>query len=161
MLIQVVDVLGQVQLMVVSLDKCYFYVGVCFEFCVLVYCIVLDDGVLIFVVEFVLLGSLMYIFIDYQGQFVFVGFYNVGNVSVMCLEDGLLVGVVDVVEGLDGCYFVNILLDNCMLWVLVLKQDCICLFMVSDDGYFVVQDFVEVIIVEGVGLCYMVFYLNE
>lgn len=160
MLVQVVDVFGQVQLMVVSLDKCYFYVGVCLEFCVLVYCIVLDDGVLMFVVEFVLLGSLIYIFIDYYGCFVFVGLYNVGNVSVMCLQDGLLVELVDVVEGLDGCYLVNIMFDNCILWVFVLKQECICLFMLSDDGYLVVQELVEVNIVEGVGLCYMVFYLN-
>lgn len=41
--------------------------------------------------------------------------------SVTRLEDGLLVGVVDVVEGLDGCYFVNILSDNRTLWVSVLK----------------------------------------
>lgn len=147
--------------MVVSSDKRYFYVGVRFEFRVLAYRIVSDDGVLIFVVEFALSGSSTYIFIDYQGQFVFVGFYNAGNVSVTRLEDGLLVGVVDVVEGLDGCYFVNILSDNRTLWVSVLKQDRICLFTVSDDGYFVAQDFAEVIIVEGVGSRYMVFYLNE
>lgn len=51
--------------MVVSSDKRYFYVGVRFEFRVLAYRIVSDDGVLIFVVEFALSGSSTYIFIDY------------------------------------------------------------------------------------------------
>lgn len=161
MLVQVVDVSGQVQLMVVSFNKEFLYVGVCLEFCVLVYCIMLDNGVLIFVGEVVLLGSLIYIFIDCYGCFVFSVFYNQGCVSVILLYDGLLGEIIIVVEGLEGCYLVNIFLDNCILWVLVLKQDCICLFIFSDDGFFLVQEFVEVMIVEGVGLCYMVFYFNQ
>lgn len=69
--------------------------------------------------------------------------------SVTRLEDGLPVGVVDVVEGLDGCHSANISPDNRTLWVPALKQDRICLFTVSDDGHLVAQDPAEVTTVEG------------
>ncbi len=71
--------------------------------------------------------------------------------SVTRLEDGLPVGVVDVVEGLDGCHSANISPDNRTLWVPALKQDRICLFTVSDDGHLVAQDPAEVTTVEGAG----------
>ena len=96
-LTQVVDVPGQVQPMVVSPDKRYLYVGVRPEFRVLAYRIAPDDGALTFAAESALPGSPTHISTDHQGQFVFVGSYNAGNVSVTRLEDGLPVGVVDVV----------------------------------------------------------------
>lgn len=37
------------------------------------------------------------------------------------LEDGLPVGLVDVVEGMDGCHSANISPDNRTLWVPALK----------------------------------------
>ncbi len=58
-----------------------------------------DDGALTFAAESALPGSPTHISTDHRGQFVFVGSYNAGNVSVTRLEDGLPVGVVDVVEG--------------------------------------------------------------
>ena len=134
-LTQVVDVPGQVQPMVVSPDKRYLSVGVRPEFRVLAYRIAPDDGALTFAAESALPGSPTHISTDHQGQFVFVGSYNAGNVSVTRLEDGLPVGVVDVVEGLDGCHSANISPDNRTLWVPALKQDRICLFTVSDDGH--------------------------
>lgn len=106
-------------------------------------------------------GSPTHISTDHQGQFVFVGSYNAGNVSVTRLEDGLPVGVVDVVEGLDGCHSANISPDNRTLWVPALKQDRICLFTVSDDGHLVAQDPAEVTTVEGAGPRHMVFHPNE
>lgn len=81
--------------------------------------------------------------------------------SVTRLEDGLPVGVVDVVEGLDGCHSANISPDNRTLWVPALKQDRICLFTVSDDGHLVAQDPAEVTTVEGAGPRHMVFHPNE
>ncbi len=98
--------------MVVSPDKRYLYVGVRPEFRVLAYRIAPDDGALTFAAESALPGSPTHISTDHEGQFVFVGSYNAGNVSVTRLEDGLPVGVVDVVEGLDGCHSANISPDN-------------------------------------------------
>ncbi len=152
---------GQVQPMVVSRDKRYLYVGVRPEFRVLAYRIALDDGALTFAAESALPGSPTHISTHHQGQFVFVGSYNAGNVSVTRLEDGLPVGVVDVVEGLDGCHSANISPDNRTLWVPALKQDRICLFTVSDDGHLVAQDPAEVTTVEGAGPRHMVFHPNE
>lgn len=160
-LTQVVDVPGQVQPMVVSPDKRYLYVGVRPEFRVLAYRIAPDDGALTFAAESALPGSPTHISTDHQGQFVFVGSYNAGNVSVTRLEDGLPVGVVDVVEGLDGCHSANISPDNRTLWVPALKQDRICLFTVSEDGHLVAQDPAEVTTVEGAGPRHMVFHPNE
>lgn len=91
-LTQVVDVPGQVQPMVVSPDKRYLYVGVRPEFRVLAYRIAPDDGALTFAAESALPGSPTHISTDHQGQFVFVGSYNAGNVSVTRLEDGLASG---------------------------------------------------------------------
>ena len=138
-LTQVVDVPGQVQPMVVSPDKRYLYVGVRPEFRVLAYRIAPDDGALTFAAESALPGSPTHISTDHLGQFVFVGSYNAGNVSVTRLEDGLPVGVV----------------------VPALKQDRICLFTVSDDGHLVAQDPAEVTTVEGAGPRHMVFHPNE
>lgn len=118
-------------------------------------------GALTFAAESALPGSPTHISTDHQGQFVFVGSYNAGNVSVTRLEDGLPVGVVDVVEGLDGCHSANISPDNRTLWVPALKQDRICLFTVSDDGHLVAQDPAEVTTVEGAGPRHMVFHPNE
>ena len=89
-LTQVVDVPGQVQPMVVSPDKRYLYVGVRPEFRVLAYRIAPDDGALTFAAESALPGSPTHISTDHQGQFVFVGSYNAGNVSVTRLEAGLV-----------------------------------------------------------------------
>ncbi len=151
---------GQVQPMVVSPDKRYRHVGVRPEFRVL--------GIVSprTMVHLPLPQSLRCrvvrrIFPPITRQFVFVGSYNAGNVSVTRLEDGLPVGVVDVVEGLDGCHSANISPDNRTLWVPALKQDRICLFTVSDDGHLVAQDPAEVTTVEGAGRRHMVFHPNE
>ena len=145
-LTQVVDVPGQVQPMVVSPDKRYLYVGVRPEFRVLAYRIAPDDGALTFAAESALPGSPTHISTDHQGQFVFVGSYNAGNVSV---------------TRLDGCHSANISPDNRTLWVPALKQDRICLFTVSEDGHLVAQDPAEVTTVEGAGPRHMVFHPNE
>ncbi|SUG34200.1 6-phosphogluconolactonase [Salmonella enterica subsp. arizonae] len=84
-LVQVVDVPGQVQPMVVSPDKRYLYVGVRPEFRVLAYRIAPDDGALTFATESALPGSPTHISTDHHGRFVFVGSYNAGNVSVDAL----------------------------------------------------------------------------
>ncbi|MGN9527328.1 6-phosphogluconolactonase [Escherichia coli] len=142
-------------------DKRYLYVGVRPEFRVLAYRIAPDDGALTFAAESALPGSPTHISTDHQGQFVFVGSYNAGNVSVTRLEDGLPVGVVDVVEGLDGSPFRQYLTGQPYVVGSGIKQDRICLFTVSDDGHLVAQDPAEVTTVEGAGPRHMVFHPNE
>ncbi|MFE4109138.1 6-phosphogluconolactonase [Kosakonia sp. YIM B13611] len=160
-LVQVVDVPGQVQPMVVSPDKRYLYVGVRPEFRVLAYRIAPDDGALTFAAESPLPGSPTHISTDRSGRFLFSASYNAGSVSVVRLDDGLPVGIVDVVEGLEGCHSANISPDNRTLWTPALKQDRICLFTLADDGNLTAQDPAEVTTVEGAGPRHMAFHPNQ
>ena len=160
-LVQVVDVPGQVQPMVVSPDKRFLYVGVRPEFRVLAYRIAPDDGALTFAAEAPLPGSPTHISTDRKGNFVFSASYNQANVAVIRLEDGLPRDTVNVVEGLDGCHSANITPDNRTLWVPALKQDRICLFTLSDDGFLAEQCPAEVTTVEGAGPRHLVFHPNE
>ena len=160
-LVQVVDVPGQVQPMVVSPDKRYLYVGVRPEFRVLAYRIAADNGALTFAAQTALPGSPTHISTDHSGRFIFSASYNAGSVSVVRVEDGLPVGTVDVVEGLEGCHSANISPDNRTLWVPALKQDRICLFTLSDDGKLVAQTPEDVKTVEGAGPRHMVFHPNQ
>ncbi|WP_449550470.1 6-phosphogluconolactonase [Lelliottia amnigena] len=160
-LVQVVDVPGQVQPMVVSPDKRFLYVGVRPEFRVLAYRISPDDGALTYTAEAPLPGSPTHISTDRQGRFIFSGSYNAGSVSVTQLEEGIPVETVDIVEGLEGCHSANISPDNRTLWVPALKQDRICLFTLSDDGHLQAQNPAEVTTVEGAGPRHMVFHPNQ
>lgn len=161
-LVQVVDVAGQVQPMVVSPDKRFLYVGVRPEFRVIAYRIAPDDGSLSEAGEAALPGSPTHISTDHSGRFLFSASYNAGNVGVISLEnDGLPGAVVDVVEGLEGCHSANISPDNRTLWVPALKQDRICLFTLSDDGHLVAQTPAEVQTVEGAGPRHMAFHPNH
>lgn len=49
--------------MIINLNQCYLYVGVCFDFGIVSYNIV-DDGILIVVGMVLLSGSLIYIGMD-------------------------------------------------------------------------------------------------
>lgn len=160
-LVQVVDVPGQVQPMVVSPDKRYLYVGVRPEFRVLAYRIAPDNGALTFAAEAPLPGSPTHISTDHSGHFIFSASYNAGSVGVVRLQEGLPVETVDVVEGLEGCHSANISPDNRTLWVPALKQDRICLFSLSDDGKLVAQTPEDVKTVEGAGPRHMAFHPNQ
>lgn len=159
-LVQVVDAPGQVQPMVISPDKRFLYVGVRPEFRVIAYRIAPDDGALTPVAESALPGSPSFVSTDRKGNFLFSSSYNQACVSVTRLEDGLPVGVIDSVEGLDGCHSANISPDNRVLWVPALLQDRICLFTLSDDGTLLAQSPAEVTTAEGAGPRHMAFHPN-
>lgn len=160
-LVQVVDVAGQVQPMVVSPDKRYLYVGVRPEFRVIAFRIAPDDGTLTEADHAALPGSPTHISTDHSGKFLFCASYNAGSVSVTPLVNGLPQPVVTTVEGLEGCHSANISPDNRTLWVPALKQDRICLFTLGDDGSLTAQAPAEVTTVEGAGPRHMVFHPNQ
>ncbi|TLU68898.1 6-phosphogluconolactonase [Enterobacter sp. MF024] len=160
-LVQVVDVPGQVQPMVISPDKRFLYVGVRPEFRVLAYRISPEDGTLTYTAEAALPGSPTHISTDLQGRFIFSGSYNAGCVSVTRLDDGIPAETLEVVEGLEGCHSANISPDNRTLWVPALKQDRICLFTLGDDGKLTAQNPAEVTTVEGAGPRHMAFHPNQ
>lgn len=160
-LVQVVDVPGQVQPMVVSPDKRFLYVGVRPEFRVLAYRIAPEDGALTFTGEASLPGSPTHISTDRQGRFLFSASYNAGSVSVTPLNDGVPGEIITLVDGLEGCHSANISPDNTTLWVPALKQDRICLFTLGDDGQLTAKTPAEVTTVEGAGPRHMAFHPNQ
>ncbi|MDF7680650.1 6-phosphogluconolactonase [Enterobacteriaceae bacterium ESL0689] len=159
--VQVVDVPGQVQPMVISVDKAYLYVGVRPEFRLLAYRIAADSGALTLAGEAALPGSPTHISTDHQGRFIFSASYNAGCVSVTPLMNGLPTETVEVVEGVAGCHSANISPDNRTLWVPALKQDRICLFHLRDNGTLIAQDPPAVTTATGAGPRHMVFHPRQ
>lgn len=157
-LLQVVDVPGQVQPMVISPDKRYLYVGVRPDFRIIAYRIAPADGTLTEAGQAALPGSPTHLSTDRTGRFLFCGSYNGGCVSVTPLHDGLPGEVVDVVEGLEGCHSANIAPDNRTLWVPALKQDRICLFTLGAEGKLDAHTPADVKTVAGAGPRHMAFH---
>ena len=120
-----------------------------------------DYKAVIAAIKAALPGIPSHISTDRHGRFVFSASYNQGCVSVTPLHDGLPGETITVVEGLEGCHSANISPDNRTLWVPALKQDRICLFTLSDDGFLSAQEPAEVTTVEGAGPRHMVFHPNQ
>ncbi len=160
-LLQVVDVPGQVQPMVISPDKRFLYVGVRPEFRVIAWHISPEDGTLTQAGQASLPGSPTHISTDHKGRFLFSASYNGATVSVTPLLDGIPGEVVEVIEGLEGCHSANISPDNTTLWVPALKQDRICLFTLGKSGKLTPQTPAEVTTVEGAGPRHMAFHPTQ
>lgn len=156
-LMQVVDVAGQGQPMVISPDKHYLYVGVRPEFRVIAYRIA-PDGTLTYAAQGALPGSPTHLATDHQGRFIFSASYNAGGVSVTRLARGLPVATQAWVEGLAGCHSANIAPDNRTLWVPALQQDRICLFTLKEDGSLAAHEPAAVMSAKGAGPRHMVFH---
>ncbi|HBV39504.1 MAG TPA: 6-phosphogluconolactonase [Erwinia sp.] len=160
-LLQVVDLPGQVQPMVVSPNKAFLYVGIRPDFRVIAFRID-SEGKLTKVAEAPLPGSPTHISTDRQGRFIFTGSYNDACVSVTPLdEQGLPGEPLQVIKGLDGCHSANIDLNNETLFVPALKQDRICLFDLQEDGQLLPHAQPQVNTVEGAGPRHMVFHPNQ
>ena len=126
-LLQVTDVSGQVQPMVVSPKKDFLYVGVRPNFRVVAFRIA-ADGTLSEAGEAPLPGSPTHISTDRTGNYLFCGSYNDACVSISPIgEDGLPQAPSQVIRELDGCHSANIDNANQTLFVPALKQDRICL----------------------------------
>ncbi|MFT4270973.1 MAG: 6-phosphogluconolactonase [Pantoea sp.] len=159
-LLQVTDVAGQVQPMVVSPKKDFLYVGVRPNFRVLAYRIA-ADGTLSEAGEAPLPGSPTYISTDRQGNFLFCGSYNDACVSISPIgSDGLPQAPSQVIGGLEGCHSANIDVKNQTLFVPALKQDRICLFQLGNDGSLTPAAQAQVTTVEGAGPRHMAFHPN-
>jgi len=159
-LLQVTDVSGQVQPMVVSPKKDFLYVGVRPNFRVLAFRIA-ADGTLSEAGEAPLPGSPTHISTDRAGNFLFCGSYNDACVSVSPIgEDGLPQAPSQVIRELDGCHSANIDNANQTLFVPALKQDRICLYSLSADGTLAPRAQAQVNTVEGAGPRHMAFHPN-
>lgn len=159
-LLQVTDVAGQVQPMVVSPKKDFLYVGVRPNFRVLAYKIA-ADGSLTLAGEAPLPGSPTHISTDRHGNFLFSGSYGDACVSVSPINrDGLPQAPIQVINGLDGCHSANIDLDNQTLFVPALKQDRICLYQLGEDGQLTPRPQAQLDADKGAGPRHMAFHPN-
>ncbi|KAA5966987.1 6-phosphogluconolactonase [Pantoea sp. M_9] len=157
-LLQVTDVAGQVQPMVVSPKKDFLYVGVRPDFRVLAYRIA-ADGTLTLAGEAPLPGSPTHISTDREGRFLFCGSYNDACVSITPLdENGLPQAPSQVINGLEGCHSANIDLNNETLLVPALKQDRICRFQLHQDGTLTPCAQADVTTAAGAGPRHMAFH---
>ncbi|QHM70335.1 6-phosphogluconolactonase [Mixta intestinalis] len=160
-LLQVVDVAGQVQPMVVNPSQPFLYVGVRPQFRVIAYRIA-DDGTLSEAGQASLPGSPTHISTDRHGNFLFCGSYNDACVSISPIgADGVPLEPGQVIKGLEGCHSANIGSDNQTLFVPALKQDRICLFDVHATGKLTPHQQEQVTTVEGAGPRHMVFHPNR
>lgn len=160
-LLQVVDVAGQVQPMIVSPDNAFLYVGARPDFRVIAFRIA-QDGTLSEAGHAPLPGSPTHISTDRDGKFVFVGSYNDACVSVSPIgSDGVPQAPVQVVKDLAGCHSANIDAANQTLYVPALKQDRICLFSLAADGTLTPQSQPQVTTPEGAGPRHMTFHPNQ
>lgn len=159
-LLQVTDVAGQVQPMVVSPKKDFLYVGVRPDFRVLAFRIA-SDGTLTEAGQAPLPGSPTHISTDHAGRFLFCGSYNDACVSISPIgDDGVPQAPSQVINGLAGCHSANIDNADRTLYVPALKQDRICLFTLGADGQLTPHSQEQVTTAEGAGPRHMAFHAN-
>lgn len=160
-LLQVVDVAGQVQPMVVNPAQGFLYVGARPDFRVIAFRIG-EDGSLTEAGQASLPGSPSHISTDRAGSFLFSASYNDASFSISPIAaDGLPQEPSQVIKGLEGCHSVNIDLSNHTLFVPALKQDRICLFELTAEGKLQPRSQAQVTTVEGAGPRHMAFHPNQ
>ncbi|OCQ51812.1 6-phosphogluconolactonase [Photorhabdus australis subsp. thailandensis] len=160
-LIQVVDVPGEVQPMVVSPDRKHLYVGVRPQFSIVTYQIG-ANGELVQQGISPIPGSPTYISTDKQGRFLFSASYSYNNLSVNPIDDQGIVGApVQVIEGLQAPHSANIDWDNKQLLVPCLKEDHTRIFEMTAEGFLVEKRAEEVTTVTGAGPRHMAFHPNQ
>lgn len=157
-LLQVIDVNGQVQPMVVHPTKPVLYVGVRPEFRVIAYTIG-AEGCLTEAGQAALPGSPTHLSTDHAGNALFTAFYHDGLISVTPLDaQGAPQDVSQVISGLDGCHSTNISNDDSLLFAPALKQDRVCAFRWSHEHQLTEPASAEIVTVAGAGPRHMAFH---
>lgn len=160
-LLQVVDVAGQVQPMVVNPTQGFLYVGARPDFRVIAFRIA-EDGTLTEAGQASLPGSPSHISTDRNGRFLFSASYNDASFSISPIgTDGLPQEPSQVIGGLEGCHSANADISNQTVFVPALKQDRICLYSLSADGKLEPRQQAQVTTVEGAGPRHMAFHPNQ
>ncbi|MXP67521.1 6-phosphogluconolactonase [Pantoea sp. Aalb] len=160
-LLQILDVDGQVQPMVVHPKKNILYIGIRPIFRILSYYINID-GTLRLSSEVRLPGSPTHISTDRLGNYLFCASYNSSCISMNPINNvGKLTKPSQIINDLEGCHSVNIDLNNKILFVPVLKQDRICLFELNYSGKLLPYKQSQVNTAKGAGPRCIVFHPNN
>ncbi|MBJ7221623.1 MULTISPECIES: 6-phosphogluconolactonase [unclassified Brenneria] len=160
-LLQVVDVPGQVQPMVIAPDKRHLYVGVRPEFRVINYRID-DRGLLTDAGAASLPGSPTHLSTDRDGRFLFSASYSGACVSVSPIDANGIVGEpIQQLDGLEGGHSTNIDPHNAVIWAPCLKEDRIRLYDLGETGELSVHRQPAMAAVAGAGPRHMAFHPNQ
>ncbi|TNH44352.1 6-phosphogluconolactonase [Photorhabdus luminescens] len=160
-LIQIVDVPGEVQPMVVSPDRKHLYVGIRPQFSIVTYQIG-SGGELVQQGISSIPGSPTHISTDKQGRFLFSASYSYNNLSVSLIDEQGVVGEpVQIIEGLQTPHSANIDWDNKQLLVPCLKEDRIRIFEMIEEGYLTEKRAEEITTAMGAGPRHMAFHPNQ
>ncbi|MFE8102933.1 6-phosphogluconolactonase [Brenneria goodwinii] len=160
-LLQVVDVPGQVQPMVIAPDKRHLYVGVRPAFSAISYRID-NKGLLTAAGSSSLPGSPTHLSTDRQGRFLFSASYSGACVSVSPIgEDGIAGEPIQQLDGLEGCHSTNIDPSGSVIWAPCLKEDRIRLYDLSPAGELSVHRQPELTTAAGAGPRHMAFHPNQ
>ncbi len=156
-LLQVIDVDGQVQPMVVNPHKAVLYAGVRPDFRVVAFSIA-ADGTLTEAGHAALPGSPTHLSTDHQGTALFTGYYHDGLVTVTPLDKkGLPQPVSQTISGLDGCHSTNLSHAE-LLYTPALKQDRVCAFRWNSDGTLSEPASGQITTLRGAGPRHMAFH---
>ncbi|MXP56298.1 6-phosphogluconolactonase [Pantoea sp. Mhis] len=159
-LLQIINTDTQVQPMVISPKKDFLYAGGRPNFCVLSYRI-MKNGTLILVDETPLPGSPTYISVDQYRRYLFCSSYNNASISVSPINsNGIPQLCNQIINGIDGCHSANIALNNQLLFVPALKQDCIYLFKFKSNGLLFPYKQIQLKTIKGSGPRHMSFHPN-
>lgn len=160
-LLQVVDVPGQVQPMVIAPNKRHLYVGIRPAFAALSFRID-EKGLLTQIGSASLPGSPTHLSTDREGRFLFSASYSGEVVSVSPINaDGVAGEPRQQLDGLAGCHSTNIDPDNQVLWAPCLKEDRIRLYDLSVQGELSAHAQAELRTVDGAGPRHMDFHPNQ
>ncbi|WP_457913496.1 6-phosphogluconolactonase [Candidatus Gillettellia adelgis] len=157
-LLQTINVPGQVQPMSISPNKRYLYVGVR-PVCNIINYRIRGDGTLYQASIAPLTGSPSYISTDLLGRYLFSASYSDHCISVNKIRyDGLVTKPIQKITSLMTPHSVNVDLTNQLLLVPCLKEDCIRLFNLSLDGYLTPHTLQFISTASGSGPRHMAFY---
>ncbi|MDX5627820.1 MULTISPECIES: 6-phosphogluconolactonase [unclassified Brenneria] len=160
-LLQVVDMPGQVQPMVIAPDKRHLFAGVRPDFRVISYRID-DKGLLTETGSASLPGSPTHLSTDRQGRFLFSASYSGATVNVIPIgENGIAGESIQQLDGLEGCHSTNIDPTNTVVWAPCLKEDRIRLYDLSSAGELSVHSQSALATAAGAGPRHMAFHPNQ
>ncbi|MEH0835129.1 6-phosphogluconolactonase [Pectobacterium cacticida] len=160
-LLQTVDVPGQVQPMAIAPNKRHLYAGVRPDFRVLSYRID-ESGKLTQVGSASLPGSPTHLSTDRDGRFLFSASYSGACVSVSPIDaEGVAGEPLQQLNGLEGCHSTNIDPTNRVVWAPCLKEDRIRLYDLAPDGKLSEHRQSAMTTVSGAGPRHMAFHPNQ
>lgn len=133
-LLQIIDVEGSPQPIVINVVKRIFYVGIRPNFSILTFKINLD-GTLFNIGNTRFPGSISYISIDSNFSYIFSASYNNALFTISKLQkDSVPHPPHQIINNIQGCHSVNIEPSNNFLFVPALLEDCIYLYKLNKNG---------------------------